>query len=301
LNTTNKAILEEYKTWLGTLGYSETFIHKAPLRVGYFLEWLESKNVAITELNQKHVIEYFTYLEKRPNQQRHGTLSVNTLNSNFYIIDKLLECLHQIGLKNAPSPTKYRITPNKLEQISKINPLSQKEVKELYNNIKNSHPNRPFLEREKKHYQLKLVFALHYACGLRRMEGQRLTLDDINFDNRTIFVKQGKNYKDRIIPMSEGVYRDLQDYIYNFRNRQKLEHKRLLIYSPVHLLKSLKNLQEISGNKAIQAKTITLHLLRHSIATHLMENGMAVESIAKFLGHSSLQTTQFYTHIVERK
>lgn len=301
INENYKSILAEYQTWLDTLGYSENLVHGFPKQISYFFEWLQSKNIAITGLNQKHVSEYFTYLEKRPNKQKQGTLSTNYLNKNFYAVDKLLEFLNQKGMQNAPSPTKYRITPDKIQAIDKINPLTQTEIKELYSNIENSHLNRPFLERETKHYQLKLIFALYYGCGLRRIEGYRLTFDDINFDNRTVFVRKGKNYKDRIVPMSEGVYKELQDYIYNFRNRQKLNHKRLFVHCTGHLLKNLKHLQQISGNEAIQGKTITLHLLRHSIATHLLQNGMSVESIAQFLGHSSLETTQMYTHIVERK
>lgn len=302
MNAAYKTILAEYQTWLDTLGYSDGLVEKFPQRIGDFFEWLQSNNIeSITRLNQKHVKEYFTYLEKRPNKLKNGTLGIHYLNKNFYAVDKLLEFLNQTGMHNAPSPIKYRIAYDKIQEVNKINPLSQSEIKELYNNIENSHLNRPFLERETKHYQLKLIFALYYGCGLRRIEGYRLTFDDINFDNRTVFVEKGKNYKDRIVPMSEGVYKELQDYIYNFRNRLDLPHKRLFVHCTGHLLKNLKHLQNISGNEAIQDKKITLHLLRHSIATHLLQNGMSVESIAQFLGHSSLETTQMYTHIVERE
>ncbi len=301
MNETYKTVLTEYQTWLDTLGYSNGLVHRFPQRIGDFFGWLQNKNVALNQLNQRHIKEYFAYLEKRPNKLFKGTLGIHYLNKNFYAVDKLLEFLNQKGMQNAPSPTKHRIRPDKLHEISKINPLTQAEIKTLYNNIENSHLNRPFIERETKHYQLKLIFALYYGCGLRRIEGHRLTFDDINFDNRTVFVRKGKNYKDRIVPMSEGVYKGLQDYVYNFRNRLDLPHKRLFVHCTGHLLKNLKHLQQISGNEAIQTKKLTLHLLRHSIATHLLQNGMSVENIAQFLGHSSLETTQMYTHIVERK
>lgn len=108
-----------------------------------------------------------------------------------------------------------------MDEINKILPLTQAEIKELYSNIENTYPKLSFLDREIKHYQLKLIFALYYGCGLRKSEGYNVTFDDVNFENRTVFVRQGKNYKDRIIPMNEGVYKALQDYIYNFRNGQK--------------------------------------------------------------------------------
>jgi len=296
--TAYRTIIEEYQTWLDTLGYSEGLVHSYPMLIDKFFEWLQSKNIqTITGLKQQVIKEYFVYLESRPNKQRKGTLGIHYMNKNFFAVDKLLEFLQGQGVKNIPMPTGYRIWPDKQQEINKIKPFSQSEIKELYNNIENTYPNLSFLEREAKHYQLKLIFALYYGCGLRRMEGYRLTINDIDFDKKTIFVRQGKNYKDRIVPMSEGVYKNLQDYIYNFRNRQKLPHKRLFIYQAAHLLKTLQHLQSISDNEEIKSKRIYLHILRHSIATHLLQNGMSVENIAQFLGHSSLEATQIYTHL----
>lgn len=301
INEHYKALNAEYKNWLDTLGFSRSLVHGYPMQVGYFFEWLETQSVnQINQLTQRHIKEYFAYLEQRPSKQGTGALSINYLNKNFLAIDKLLEFLHTQGMKNTPLPPKYRINPDKQEEIDKIIPLTQSEIKELYANIENTYLNRPFLERETRQYQLKLIFVLHYGCGLRRNEGYNLTFDDVNFENRTVFVRQGKNYKDRIVPMSEGVYNGLQDYIYNFRHKQKLTHKRLFVHGTGHLLKSLKILQQTCSNEAIKSKTVHRHILRHSIATHLLQNGMSVETIRQFLGHSGLESTQIYTHIVER-
>ena len=65
------------------------------------------------------------------------------------------------------------------------------------------------------------------------------------------------------------------------------------------MLNRLHKMQQKTGNKELQEKQITLHTLRHSIATHLLESGMPLASISRFLGHSSLESTQIYTHIVE--
>lgn len=299
-HTAYQIINEAYKTWLDTLGFSEGVVYEYPNRIKDFFEWLLANNIeAITDLKQAHLKEYYKYLEMRPNKKTKALLGTSHLNHNFLAIDKLLEFLHNQGMNTAPIPTHYRLKHDEQKRINNIEILSQTDIKELYNNIENTYLNRPFLERETKHYQLKLIFALYYACGLRRSEGLRLTLDDVNFDNRTVFVRKGKNYKDRIIPMSEGVYRDLQDYMYNFRNRLKLPHKRLFIHSVSTLCHNLHHLQSITQNQALQAKRITLHSLRHSIATHLLQNGMRIENIAQFLGHSSLETTQLYTHILK--
>lgn len=302
MNESYKTINAAFTAWLDTLGYSAGLVYDYTLRVRDLFEWLQEKNIQqITALKQGHIKTYFTYLEHRSNKRRKGALlGVAHLNHNYAAVDKLLEFLHQRGMHTAPIPTGKRIKPDQQERIRKIEVLSQTEIKTLYNCIGNTYPHFPHALREQRHYQLKLVFALYYACGLRRTEGINVQFQDIDFDRRTVFVQQGKNYKDRIVPMSEGVYRDLQDYIYNFRNRQRLPHERLFIHGDTAISKSLNDLQDACADTAIRAKRLTLHVLRHSIATHLLQNGMDIENIALFLGHSSLDSTQIYTHIVER-
>jgi integrase/recombinase XerD len=270
--------------------------------VNSFFEWLlENQITAIVQLQDQHIKSYFHHQQTRPNKYSNtGTLSVSQLNHSFTAVDKLLEFLHQTGMHQAPSPTNYRMKVDKQERIEKINPFTQAEIKTLQATINNTYNNLPFTEREAKHEQLKLLFALYYGCGLRRMEGYRLTLNDIDFDRKTVFVHQGKGYKDRIIPMSEGVYKSLQAYVYNFRHKQRVKHKRLFV-DPIHAItQSLKDLQENCDSEAITNKRLTFHILRHSIATHLLQNGMSIENIALFLGHSSLASTQIYTHIIDR-
>ncbi len=211
-----------------------------------------------------------------------------------------MEFLHQMGMDNAPSPTNYRITIDKDERIRKIEPFTIEEIKTLQNEIESTFPNRNLKAREVKHYHLKLIFALNYGCGLRLSEGCNLTQGDIDFNRRTIFIRQGKGYKDRIIPMNDNIYNTLQDYIYNFRNLVKCGHNRLLIQDPTTMLKDLQRLQRQCQSEEIQNKRLTFHILRHSIASHLLQNGMTIENIARFLGHNSLASTQIYTHIINR-
>jgi len=99
--------------------------------------------------------------------------------------------------------------------------------------------------------------------------------------------------------MSDNVYKALQNYLYNFRNSIKCGHNRLFVQSSVGLGKDLKYLHS-QCNEQIQSKRLSFHILRHSIATHLLQNGMSVENIARFLGHGCLESTQIYTHIVNR-
>jgi len=302
MNSSYREINKQYAVWLDTLGFSEGMIYDYNFRVRDFLEWLKTQSVnQLNALTQKHITTYFNYLQNRPNKRYKGKLlSVAHLNHNFIAIDKLLEFLHGQGMKNLPVPTGYRLPIDKDERIRKLEPFTKEEIKILYNAIESTYPKFDFQKREIKHYQLKLIFTLYYACGLRLSEGLRLRLQDIDFERRTVFVEKGKNYKDRFIPMSAGVYSGLQDYIYNFRNKIKLPHTKLFVQGDNGLNDSIKHLQIMCNDEQIQQKRLSMHVLRHSIATHLLQNGMSIENISLFLGHSSLESTQIYTHIIDK-
>ena len=300
MNTSYKAILTEYTVWLDTLGYSDDLICCCRRNTRAFLEWLENKQIQnITLLTNRYINDYFNYSEKRPNQHdKERLLGVAHLNKIFFAVDKLLEFLHQYGVTNAPTPTNKRLEIDQEARIRKITPFTQEEIKTLYNCISEIYPNLYFAERQEKQAELKAIFALFYGCGLRCSEGHKLQIKNIDFDRKTVFVEQGKNCKDRIIPMNAGVYNELLNYVYNYRSRLRLNHNRLFNCHKQTFGQKLKYLQNVCKDENIKAKRLSLHVLRHSIATHLLQNGMSIENIALFLGHSSLDTTQIYTHLV---
>jgi integrase/recombinase XerD len=300
MNTDYMAITAEYVAWLDTLGFSDGMIYDYKFRLYDFFQWLESKQIqSIILLTNKHIMDYHACLETRPNKKIKGRLlSASHLNHNFLAIDKFLEFLHQYGVTHAPVPSNHRMKMDGQERIQKIEILTQTEIKTLYNCIPNTYLTQSFEKREMKQAELRVIFALFYGCGLRRSEGWKLRMKDIDFDKKTVFVEQGKNCKDRIIPMSAGVYKELQDYVYNYRSRLKLKHSRLFVCDKSALHYKLKYLQSVCDDGNIKEKRLSLHILRHSIATHLLQNGMSIENISLFLGHSSLDTTQIYTHLV---
>jgi integrase/recombinase XerD len=302
MNTNYTAILEEFTVWLDTLGYSQESVLGSRRSVRVFFEWLESKKIEhISLLTNKHINDYFHYSQTRPNQQDNKrTLGTSHLNKTFFTVDKLLEFLHQYGMNTAPVPLKRKIEIDEQERILKIEVLTQQEIKTLYNSIPNTYQRFDFTERQEKQAELRAMLALYYGCGLRRSEGYKLQIKDIDFDKKTVFVRQGKNYKDRIVPMSENVCNTLKDYVYNHRKQLKLNHTRLFACSKNTVGDRLKHLQNACEDENIKEKRLSLHVLRHSIATHFLQNGMSIENIALFLGHSSLKATQIYTHIVNR-
>jgi len=298
--TSYQKIIAEHCKWLDTLGFSAEQVRYSQSCLYYFFQWLENNKIqSIAQLTDKHITDYFNHLETRPNIKYKGLLlSKRTLNKQFLAIDKLLEFLHQYGMKKAPFANSKRFKEDPEERVFKLEILTQQEIKTLYDSIEHTYSTVRFEQRQEKHYEMRLILTLFYGCGLRHSEGFNLQIQDIDFDKRTVFVRQGKGYKDRIVPMNEGVYKNLQDYIYNFRSKYRLNHNRLFLCGKNTILNKIKLMQAACDDDVLKSKRIFIHLLRHSIATHLLQNGMSIENVALFLGHTSLDSTQIYTHLI---
>jgi len=302
MNAHYKTISEEYALWYDTLGYNAKTQKRYTGIINQFFDWLEEKKINhITLLNHTHIKNYFEYVQAVKSRKTQEAYSVIHLNDIFFAVDKLCQFLVEMGMKTAPAPLNFRIKIDQKQlNIDNITPFTIDEIKQLQNAIPDTFQSLNFAEQQAKHYELRLIFALCYGCALRRMEAYNLTAKDVDFDRKTLFVRQGKNYKDRIVPMNDNVCNTIKDYIYNFRHRLKLNHNRLFVHSLSNLHTTLKEVQQATENEQIQEKRLYFHILRHSMATHLLQNGMDIESIARFLGHSSLVSTQVYTHIVNR-
>lgn len=141
----------------------------------------------------------------------------------------------------------------------------------------------------------KLMVSLMYACGFRVSELINLKLKDVNFEEKIGYVKQGKGRKDRLFNLPEFLLEDLKEQV----ESQKKDNKEYLFTGPKGKLSS-RNLQKITQKAAIRAeikKEVHCHTLRHSFATHLLENGIDIRKIQELLGHSNLSTTQIYAHV----
>ena len=306
LNGSYKALTENYTTYLQTLGFADTTVYNFPRFISDFLTHLEQKGVyKINLLSSKMVFDYFEYLEHKTGQRTKQTLSTSHLNQIFGAIDKFLEFLHHMGAQNTPSPTRYTLENIRKKPLQVLNP---KEIEILYNTVSLTFLNVQFVQRQPRQHTLKLVLDLCYGLALRRSEALNLKLEDVNFEQKIIHVKQGKNYQDRFVPMSRKVYESLQTYIYEYRryfNEQRFKGQTkgrkeyLYPFGSQSIAKALELLVKHSQSESLKAKKPTPHTLRHSIATHLLQNGMDIERIARFLGHTTLESTQIYTHLTE--
>ena len=141
----------------------------------------------------------------------------------------------------------------------------------------------------------RAMLSLIYAFGLRRSELLNLTLKDVLSDRHLLFIRQSKGKKDRMLPISDKLITMLREYyraykpkIWLFEGQNPGEQ-----YSE----RSLQLVLNQALNKARINKPVTLHWLRHSYATHLLENGTDLRYIQELLGHSSSKTTEIYTHV----
>jgi integrase/recombinase XerD len=169
--------------------------------------------------------------------------------------------------------------PKKDKKIPDV--LSKEEVKKLIE----------FAEAKKS----RLMISMLYACGMRVSELVNLKLADLQFAEKVGYVKQGKGKKDRIFNIPNFLIEELQEQI----ETQKEKNSEYLFSGPNGKL-TPRNLQKIvvlASRKAGINKNVHPHTLRHSFATHLLENGVDIRLIQELLGHSDLSTTQLYTHV----
>jgi integrase/recombinase XerD len=168
--------------------------------------------------------------------------------------------------------------PIKSETLPKV--ISLEEVQAIINNTNNI-----------KH---KCIVSLLYSAGLRRSELLNLKLEDIDSKRMVITVKHGKGNKDRLTILSPSVLKDLRTYFKKWKPKTYLfESPNGKRYSPESVLKIIKN----AAKKARIMKNITPHMLRHSFATHLLENGTDLRYIQVLLRHNSSRTTEIYTQV----
>ena len=143
----------------------------------------------------------------------------------------------------------------------------------------------------------KCLIMLTYSGGLRRSEVQNLKLKDIDFERGVINIKKGKGKKDRITLLSKKIILYLQEYFTIFRpNTWVFEGQNGGTYSTSSMEKVIKQ----ATIRAKILKKVTMHTLRHSFATHLMEKGTDLRYIQNLLGHESIKTTEIYTHITNK-
>lgn len=212
-----------------------------------------------------------SYLQEMARSGCSSSMLNQTINSIKFYYEQVL---------NMPGRYYHLDRPRKERTLPRI--LSKEEVKRIIGSISNT-----------KH---RAIISMIYGAGLRRGELINLKIEDIDSNRMTVFVRGGKGNKDRYTLLSTKVLETLRIYFKQYRPKAYLfEGASGEKYSPA----SIRNiLNRAAAQNGIKYK-VTPHSLRHSFATHLLEEGVDLRYIQTLLGHSSSKTTEIYTHVAK--
>ncbi|MBU8883961.1 tyrosine-type recombinase/integrase [Kaistella sp. DKR-2] len=159
----------------------------------------------------------------------------------------------------------------------------------------------------------KLLIGLIYGCGLRCMEVRNIELQHLDFDRRMLHVVQGKGRKDRYVPLSEHLIRGLKtfikvenpvQYLFNGNHNRNIEEIDILTpkstgFDSRYSQRGVQWVIKTISKKAGITKEVHTHTLRHSYATHLLEDGVPIIMVQKLLGHERIESTMEYLHVCQ--
>jgi integrase/recombinase XerD len=295
-STQFKHLSESFTLWLETLGYKPQSVKLAENIIREFFHFLETNQAThLKDYRESHLNQYLEYLQHRPNYNKTGGLSIGYINKHITSLRLFSKYLQTTGKAS------FTIKHELFKVAETATYLTKEEIKALYKAAKDDL--NTYNQRD------TAMLGIFYGCGLRASEGAALNIGDILFEKGLVYVRKGKNYRERYVPLNKKVKQDLKDYITGQRNDLLNGGKTeaLLLgrrgqrwgfggmYSRLQLIKNQTNSEEL------KQKTFGLHILRHFIATHLLQDGMRLENIALFLGHKSIETTQKYTHLAKEE
>lgn len=282
LNIKNKKLLSDYIIELKTIKQrdKDTTVNSYSEDIYKYLEYMESKNISSAlDINYNNLLDYLKYLDDNKyevSSVARKIVSIKAfhkyLSENYNVVD--------ISTK-INTPRFYRKLPNILT-IEEVDNLLDIKL------------DTPF------DYRNKAMLELMYSSGLRVSELINLELSDIDLNNNYVRCF-GKGSKERIVPIGEYSSKYLSIYINEYRDSMKKCYYTEKIFLNNHGKEMtrqgfFKIIKKIAKDKDIN-KNITPHMLRHSFATHLLNNGADLRTIQEMLGHSSISTTQIYTNV----
>jgi integrase/recombinase XerD len=282
LNIKNKKLLSDYIIELKTIKQrdKDTTVNSYSEDIYKYLEYMESKNISSAlDISYNNLLDYLKYLDDNKyevSSVARKIVSIKAfhkyLSENYNVVD--------ISTK-INTPRFYRKLPNILT-IEEVDNLLDIKL------------DTPF------DYRNKAMLELMYSSGLRVSELINLELSDIDLNNNYVRCF-GKGSKERIVPIGEYSSKYLSIYINEYRDSMKKGYYTEKIFLNNHGKEMtrqgfFKIIKKIAKDKDIN-KNITPHMLRHSFATHLLNNGADLRTIQEMLGHSSISTTQIYTNV----
>lgn len=272
----NKELLYKYKDYLKyELNYSDNTIKEYFLHLEKYKRYIDSNNINFKSINKDDIIKFLKYLDN--NKLSNKTIS-NILSSLRTFYGYL--CDEKIVSNNIFK----RISNPKIEK-KLPNFLSEEQMRDILDSIDTTNI---------LGIRNKMIVEILYATGIRLSELINIKLEDINYNDKTIRI-MGKGSKERIVLFGSHALDAISNYL-EYRNKDN----NYLIQNNKGNKISCKGLEKIIDKIALESSItfgVTPHTFRHTFATHLLNNGADIRSVQELLGHSSLNTTQIYTHI----
>jgi len=302
-NVSYRYILKSYQEWLDILGYAPITVATLPSHVKELLHHLEQHNIhSIKSITSQHISSFLQHIHQRSNQTKAGALSSNTIRKIVLAINSFNRYLQTTG-KHDLNIVPVRLSKDQLDRII----LTKEEVAQLFEATYASTNSARGTKRRGAGtiygQRDRAMLAVLYGCGARRNEAIQLDITDIQRDNRLLHVRHGKGGKKRLVPITPAGMDYLTTWLDEGRprfteNKDKTTEALFTNQSGQRMQDFYQRLKLLHQTAQLD-KPLTPHGLRHSIATHLLHAGMELEDISRFLGHSTLESTQIYTHILD--
>lgn len=259
-------------------GLSPNSIEAYRRDVEFFLEYFSAKN-NLDEISRHDISSYIRYLKENNYAITSITRKISSIKSFFK-----WACTTNYAKNNPAQLIELPKRPKKLPKV-----LTLKDIEEILSHDLSK------LEA--------VILELLYSCGFRVSELVNLKMTDINLKARYVLCF-GKGSKERLVPIGEKAITKINEYLPErdfIIKKNKLDTKFLLLHENGRLVtrQDIYNLVHSQGE--IIHKNISPHTLRHSFATHLLENGADLRVVQELLGHSDVATTQLYTHISKKR
>jgi len=278
-------LLRNFKKYLEVeKGLSENSIYSYSYDLKKFNHYLEKNEKGFLDVEHKDIHNFIKEQRKRQKSSRTLARSVATIRQFYKYLTE------QKRLKENPAEN------IKTPKISKTLPdfLTREEIGELFGTIDDDDI---FELRDKS------IFELLYSSGLKISEACSLKLKDIDLENMLILVK-GKGSRERLVPLVETAFQLINKYLKHSREQMlSNEHSDFLFISKRGSSLNRKSVWRLLKKYLARTnikKIVTPHTLRHSFATHLLENEADLKSVQKLLGHIDITTTQIYTHLANK-
>jgi integrase/recombinase XerD len=283
---------KSFLDYLTTLGYAPKGCRTSYLQLCEFFRFLENRKIfSMNEITPFEVSGFYAFLKERKSLRNAQGLTRETVFRTMRCVQKYFGyALESAKIKTNPaSHLKLRGKGQKNERRI----FTQEQIRQLY--------------MAANTLQERAILHIAYGCGLRVSEVTALNREDIKETENLIVVSRGKNNKRRLVPVSDKVMEELKEFLFSDEKKSMVNAEYVFYDYAANrmqgdtLNRRLKDMiRRTDFGKKLTHEELTktgIHTLRHSIATHLLENGMSLHQVQLFLGHSQAETTEIYTHV----